>query len=293
MGESHRELSVKGMLIHVTHYDPSSVRKKDREGPFDSAVALEIVEAMHQAHLDLLIIDCADGVRYRSHPELKKHYTVPMRELRKVAASAREAGIDVVPKLNFAKSHRNHHDVWMGKHCPEHGWPNYEQYYQVAEDLISELVEALRPERFFHIGMDEDHSRSHVQYVSTIKKLRRIVKKFNLRTVIWNDSAHDNPGSIAQVHAEKSLAAEKLIPRDIVHMPWAYGFARPSVVKRLVSEGFEVWAAPGGDPENVKRWRRALLAHGGKGIVLTSWTKCDRNHRKRLLETIRTCGPHL
>ena len=61
-------------------------------------------------------------------------------------------------------------------------------------------------------------------------------------------------------------------------------------VRRLRRKGFEVWGAPGSNPGNVKRWRKGLLAHGGKGIILTTWTKCDCAHRKKLLETVRQCG---
>jgi len=55
--------------------------------------------------------------------------------------------------------------------------------------------------------MDEDHYRSHEQYVETIERLREIVKSLGLRTIIWNDSCHFRTRSIAQVHAEKSRAA--------------------------------------------------------------------------------------
>jgi hypothetical protein len=127
--------------------------------------------------------------------------------------------------------------------------------------------------------------------VDTIKRMRRLLKALKLRTVIWSDSCHDSPTSMAQVHAEKCIAAEKLIPHDIVQMPWIYGRCTPRVVERLREEGFEVWAAPGSKPEDVKRWRRAVVRHGGQGMVLTTWKKCGRAHRDALLETIRTCGP--
>jgi len=285
-----RQIPVRGMLIHVSHYDPGWFRKKENEGPFDPTVAIEAVEAMAEVGMNTLIIDCADGVKYKSHPELKRHYTVPMRQLKKVADAAHEVGIDVVPKLNFSKSHRNHHDKWLGPHCLEHRWPSQAEYYDIAEELMAELVAICKPKRFFHIGMDEDHSRSVPQFVDAIKKLRRRVKKFGLRTVIWSDSAHNNIRSMAQVHAEKCIAAEELIPKDIVQMPWQYGRCNSAPVKRLVQRGFEVWAAPGGDVENTKRWRRALLRYGGSGIILTMWKKCDRTNRSGLLDIIRTAG---
>jgi len=290
MPKQTKHLPVRGLLIHVSHYDPGWYRKKAKESPFDPAVAIEAIGAMAEVGMNMLIIDCADGVKYKSHPELRKHYTVPMRQLKKVADAAHRCGIEVVPKLNFSKSHRNHHDEWMAEHCLEHRWPHDQEYYRIAEDLFDELIQTCQPKRFFHIGMDEDHSRSLVQFVATIKKLHTILRKRRLRTVIWSDACHNNTSSIAQVHAEKCIAAEQLIPRDIVQMPWRYGKSCPSVVKRLTNKGFEVWVAPGWKLPDVKQWRRATLAGNGHGMILTTWRKCDQAHRDDLVELIRTSG---
>jgi len=293
MAESKGRLPVKGLLIHVSHYDPTWFKHKAEEGPFDSGVAVEAVEAMAEVGMNLLIVDCADGVKYRSHSELERHYTVPMRELAKVARAASKHGIDVVPKLNFSKSHWHHHDDWLGPHSMDRGWAQYEGYYKVADDLIAELAATCRPKRFFHIGMDEDHNRSYRQYVATIKRLRKVLKAHRLRAVIWNDSCHVNNDSRAQVHSEKCLAAEPLLPRDVVQMPWAYGRAYPSVVKRLAGYGFDVWVGAGGSLDSIRRWRQAVVANGGKGVVLTLWKKCDRALRADLLSMIRRAGPVL
>ncbi|HUT56833.1 MAG TPA: hypothetical protein VNA25_03035, partial [Phycisphaerae bacterium] len=65
-----------GYLIHITHYDPAWVPRKARERPFDLATGLAVVEALGAEGFTHLAIDCADGVAYRSHPELRKRYTV-------------------------------------------------------------------------------------------------------------------------------------------------------------------------------------------------------------------------
>ena len=78
-----KTLPVRGFLIHVSHYDPIWFANKDREKPFDVDVALELIDAMAETGLNLLVVDCSDGVKYSSHPELARHYTVPMTALRK------------------------------------------------------------------------------------------------------------------------------------------------------------------------------------------------------------------
>ena len=289
-----KPLDVRGLLIHVSHYDPVWVKLKAKEKRFDVEVALDVVDAMAETGMNLLIVDCADGVRYRSHPELKRPYSVPMRDLRKLADAAHASGIDVAPKLNFAKSGRNFHDMWMRPHWDPLSWlKDLDVYWKVAADLVAELVDVCRPKRFFHVGMDEDHYRSLDQYVDAIGTLRVIVRKHRLRTVIWNDSCHFRKRSIAQVHADKCRAAEDLLEKDIVEVLWDYAGARPGIVRRIVGKGFDVWAGPGSTPGKVKAWRRAVVSEGGSGLLLTAWIKCDRANRKRLLDLVRTCGPEL
>ena len=279
---------IRGLLIHISHYDPVWFEAKDDEEPFDLATAVELVAVMNEVGMNLLVVDCADGVRYKSHPELRRPYTVPMADLRKLAGAAHALGIDVVPKLNFARSGRHHHDDWMRPHSdPRPFWNDMKAYWKVAGELIGELVGVCRPKRFFHVGMDEDHDRSLAQYADAVRTLRGIVGRHGLRTVIWNDSCHSARTSGAQVHADKSRAAEGLIPRDIVQVVWDYGHAHPSVVKRLVKEGFEVWAAPGRTREGVRRWRRAVVAEGASGMLMTRWVKCGRTNRKALVQMLR------
>ena len=139
--------------------------------------------------------------------------------------------------------------------------------------------------------MDEDHYRSLEQFVEAIKTLRRMVKEHGLRAVVWNDSCHSEKTAIAQVHADKCRAAEELLPRDVVHVLWDYGRAHPAVVKRITGEGFDVWAAPGRSAEQVREWRRATLEGGGKGLLMTNWTKCEKANRAQLIEMVKTLGP--
>lgn len=286
------KISIRGLLIHVSHYDPMWCRHKTSEEPFDVDVAKHVVDAMSAHNMNLLIIDCADGVRYKSHPELTRSYTVPMASLKCFASYAHRHGIDVVPKLNFSKSGRNQHDQWMAPHADQVSWMSgFDKYWQIADDLIEELVEALDPKAFFHVGMDEDHYRSLTQYIEAINILRRLVAKRKLRTIIWNDSCHFKKTAIAQVHADKCRSAEERLPRDIVHVLWDYGQAHPAIVKRLTQQGFTVWGAPGQGPRQVKNWRNAIVANGGDGLLMTNWIKCCKRNEEELLGMIERAAP--
>lgn len=218
-----------------------------------------------------------------------------MKDLRSLCEHAHKSGIDVAPKLNFSKSGRNQHDLWMRPYADNVRWmiPYKKEYYPVAKDLIDELVEVCEPKEYFHIGMDEDHYRSLPQFVNAIKRLRKMVNSHGLRTVIWNDACHDDVKKLAQVHAKKCIDAEPLLPKDTVHVLWHYLKACPAHVKRLTDQGFSVWGAPGREPRLVKNWRRALVQHGGEGMMLTRWEKCDKDHEKELTELIKGCAPSM
>ena len=276
---------IRGFLLHLTHYDPTWYARKSREKPFDLDLGLEIVDAMAETGLNLLVIDCADGVQYSSHPELARRYSVPMDYLERLVKRAQAQGIEVVPKLNFSQSGTHHHNDWFR---PYNDLFDNDEYWRIAFELIDELVQTCHPRRFFHVGMDEDHDRAYSQYIAAILRLHSGLEERGLRTIIWNDSSHGGP---ALVHAEKSLAAEKKIPHDVVQVVWDYERVQPDIVRRLVQKGFEVWAAPGQAAELVSQWRQAILRYGGQGLLMTAWIPCQRSNRARLLRLIRTIGP--
>ncbi len=277
----------RGFLLHITHYDPVWCERKAREKPFDLGVGLEVIDAMAETGMNVLVIDCADGVKYKSHPELERKYTVPMDTLRKLVARAGKHGIEVVPKLNFASSGLNQHNHWFR---PYHRPFDGAEYWRRGFQLIDELIEVCRPPRFFHVGMDEDHWRSLRQYADAIVTLHAGLKERGLRTMVWKDCQDYSAG---EAHVEKSRASEGKIPKDIVQIPWGYDRVKGEEVQRLRRKGFEVWGAPGSEPENVRGWRDAILRYGGTGILLTRWIPCRPGNRAALLSRIRTGGPIL
>lgn len=279
-------LPIRGFLIHVTHYDPVWAERKPRERPMDVNVALEVVDAMAEVGLNLLVVDCADGVSYKSHPELKRRYTIPMSSLMRIVKRARKHGIELVPKLNFAQSGQNLHNHWFR---PYHrSLFDSAEYWRRGFQLMDELIEAFDPPRFFHVGMDEDHWRSLRQYARAVNTLDAGLKERGLRTVMWKDCQDYASG---EAHVEKSRASESKIPKDIVQVPWGYARVKGEEVRRLRRKGFEVWGAPGRDADNVRGWRDALLRYGGTGILLTRWIPCRPGTRSELLKAIRESGP--
>lgn len=284
---------VSGILIHATHYDSAWRVRKDTERPFDYKVAIEVLRAMKKVGMNALIVDIEDGVTYQSHPELKRHYSVPMADLVAVAAEARKLDIEFIPKLNFSKSGRTRHDHWLLPNFdPEKNFMSQrEKYYKVAKEIIDEILAECGPVNYFHIGMDEDHWRSVAQYVEDVRELHSYFAERGIRTVIWNDGSYLNLRSHAQVFAEKIHAAAPQLPKDVVHIVWDYDVARPGVLKPFVDLGFEVWVAPGFKPRVIEGWKSIMSEEGGSGLIMTHWIKCSSHNKERILRDIREKGP--
>ena len=286
-----KTVDVRAYLIHITHYDPVWFDRKERERPFDLDVGLDMVKALAGSGFNMLIVDLADGVEYSTFPELKRHYSVPMSTVQTLVAAAREAGMEVVPKLNFSKSKepRQDHNVWFR---PYNELPEDEVYWGKAFELIDEVVGALKPERRFFIGMDEDFLRTPEQYVAAVNALHAGLSERGLQTVMWNDTAHLSAGMFGCI--EKTLAAEDESPSDVAHVFWDYTPLKPrgaARVRDMRSKGLEVWIAPGRRPENVDRWKRLAVQTGCAGMVMTAWSPVTDRGRRRFLHAIEEMGP--
>ena len=288
---SAKTLAVRGYLIHLTHYDPVWFKRKRREKPFDLEIGLEVVEALAAEGFNLLVIDIADAVKYRSHPELARRYTAPMKHLERLVSAAQRNGVEVAPKLNFSRSGYHHHNDWMLG--PEEVWHEHfddEPYWEKGFELIDELIAVCKPKRFFHVGMDEDHDRAYSQYIEAIKRLHAGLKERKLRTLIWSDTGIEYDTGL--IHREKSLAAEAVIPRDIVQVLWRYDAVPSASIKRIRELGFELWGAPGSrEGAGASAFRDAVLRAGGSGLLMTMWIPCRRSNRRRMLDAIHRMGP--
>ncbi len=290
-------LKWRGLLIHMTHYDPRWVEEKDREKKWDKATGLAVVDAMAEAGMNLLIVDVEDAVIYRSLPDIRRKYSVPMGELAELAERARERGIELVPKMNFSLSHRHRHSAWFE---PAQALPPSKEFWRRGLAALDEAVEAVRP-RMVHVGMDEDDTRSPQEYLRDLLGLRRELKRRGLRMAMWADVGH----RWMPQERWKQVPAIKELPRDVILMPWRYDSVPEDWVRRLVRWGFDVIGASGcwisgrrrpkdKDPlENTRGWAEAIRKAKGAGVVVTNWIKCGRENRAALLRTVKLCGPIL
>jgi len=280
-------------LMHMTHYDPHWVEHKATEKPFDPSVAQAVIEALRGYGFNALVVSVGDGVVFRSHPELRKHYSEPMKILVALAKQARAAGMEFIPKFNFSMSAINCHNDWI--RAPKQTWwddlDHDAAYYGKAFAIIDEVVKACGGATRLHIGMDEDHNRSHAQFVATIEALRKRLKQRGLRTIMWSDAAIPYPNG--QVYVEKALAALEHCSRDVVQVLWDYRGTPTRAAKRIVDNGFEWLGAPGwSDAKQISNYANLCRRLGATGLLMTRWIKCVKENRQELLDCIHRAAPH-
>lgn len=168
-------------LLHLSYnmwFDcPPSVCKKKTHAiaqpflRFDDQVWSDILERMAGVGMNMIVLDLGDGVRYKSRPEIAVENAWSPKRLKQEIARAREMGIEIIPKLNFATSH----DIWLGMYSRMISTP---AYYDVCRDLITEVCDIFDGPRFFHLGMDEETA------VNQIHSRLMVVRQFDL---FWHD----------------------------------------------------------------------------------------------------------
>ena len=105
--------------------------------------------------------------------------------------------------------------------------PSLDKSYEIIFDIIDEIVEVVKPQRFVHIGHDEvyqigicprcKNTPPDVLYENHVRTLYEYIKKKGLRTMLWADMLNrDNKYA--------TVAARNRLPRDIVALDFIWYF---------------------------------------------------------------------
>ena len=192
-----------GYLVHLG-YNMWSDRPVDRPNigaqphiRFDESLWNDMVPKMHDAGVNLVVIDLGEAVQYESHPEISVKGAWSRPRLREELGRLRDTGIEPIPKLNFSTAH----DTWLG---PYSRMISTDIYYEVCGDLIAEVSALFDKPRFFHLGYDEEtagHQRNYLYAVMRQHELwwhdfeffRNTVESHGVRPWIWSDYAWNHP----------------------------------------------------------------------------------------------------
>jgi hypothetical protein len=262
---------------------------------FDGSLWNDLLQAMVDHGLNMVVLDLGDGVRYQSHPEIAVEGAWTTGRLRDELARVREMGLEPIPKLNFSACH----DTWLG---PYVRCVSTEAYYRVCADLIAEVIDLFDRPRFFHLGMDEETARHqrHYEYVlirqydlwwHDLLYLVKQVEQGGVRPWIWSDYLWD--------HGEVFF---QRMPQSVLQSNWYYGAEFGTEIDRarayLDLEAHHYDQVPTGSnwttPENFGRTVRFCRQHLAPerllGFLQTVWKPTLEECRERHMQAIELVG---
>ena len=198
---------------------PERVKDKDGFGRTDilrcdDRVWEDLTARTAAVGMNMVVIDCGEGIEYPSHPELAIRGTWSPDRLKKELARLRKLGLEPIPKLNFSCCH----DTWLGEYRRMTSTPTY---YRVCADLIRDALELFDHPRFIHLGMDEEvvelnktydyaHGRQGELWWHDFLFLVREVEKHGARPIIWSDGNWYMDGFCERM------------PKSVVQSNWYY-----------------------------------------------------------------------
>ncbi len=300
-------------LIHLSHNMWCDRPLDDQTGPmrhivaqpflrFDEGLWDELVEAMHGAGVNAVVLDLGDGIRYESHPEIAVDGAWTPERLRSELKRLRALGMEPIPKLNFSTAH----DAWLG---PYARMVSTRDYYRVCADLICEVSELFDRPRLFHLGMDEETAEHQRNYAYAVMRQHDLwwddllfyvaeVERMGSRAWIWSDYVWHHP--------EMFYAR---MPRNVVQSNWYYGtsfdaeptsaepeayeYARAYLAYRDMSaRGFDQiptgsnWSTPSNFEGTVRYCLQHVRRDGLMGFLQTPWLPTLPDCRDRHLAAI-------
>ena len=296
---------IKAMLIHIgtnLWYEVGNSRgggekvwqsAASTEMRFDKKLFDDLTEYLPKCGVNTVVLDLADGIVYKSHPELKIEGSIERDELNEMIARLHSLGLDIIPKLNLSTCH----DVWLKEYSR---MVSTEEYYKVCRDLIAEVCEIFNP-KIIHLGMDEENyeNQKHYDHI-TIRNndlwwhdllfFVNEVEKHGARACIWSDYARHRPDEFIEK-----------CPRSVIQCPWYYfnefegeisESARIRLIpfERLSDAGYEFIA--GGSNEYFKEnvsllsnyCKDKLSKENSRGIIQTTWAATTEKWRDTLFE---------
>jgi hypothetical protein len=128
----------------------------------------EIMRFIAERKYNMVVIDCGDGIKYDSHPEISAPDAWDKDFLKKKLAEIRALGMEPIPKLNFSCCHH----TWLKEYRRMVSTP---VYYNVCADLIREVCDLFDGPEFFHLGLEEEEYA--IGFRKNDQKLRDEVQK--------------------------------------------------------------------------------------------------------------------
>ncbi len=158
--------------------------------------------------------------------------------------------------------------------------PSMEESYQIAFDLIDEIVEVCKPQHYVHIGHDEVYQIGvckrcrqkdpAVLFAEHVTRLHDHIAKKGLKTVMWADMVQ-----IPLIKPYRTQRAITMIPKDILLLDFVWYFKTDADIEdNLLKHGFSV-AVGNLYSSHFPRYRSRMLKKNMVGGQISLWVSSD------------------
>ncbi|NLA83561.1 MAG: family 20 glycosylhydrolase [Clostridiales bacterium] len=218
------------------------------------------------------LIDYARSFGLEIIPEIQsfghvQYITYAYPEIAEVAETAEDKRLDTRSADQPPSAFYDH------SYCPSN-----EKSYEIIYDIIDEIIEVVKPERFVHMGHDEIYQVGicpvckHIDpaelYAKHVNRMYEYLKKKNLKMMIWADM-------LQPVTNYKTPPAISRIPNDIVLLDfiWYFHFDL-DLEDNLLSYGFPV-VMGNMYSSHYPRYESRIAKEGILGGQVSTWCRFD------------------
>ena len=263
----------------------------------------QVIRCLGLYHYNLLIFEVHDAVRYDDYPLGSAPGAYEKETVRRLVDLGRRNGLEVVPGINSL----GHAQDWLfqpyrldrlsefkdlieDSSRPELRrqrtlCPSNPRVYELLFGIHGELLELFDSRRFF-VGLDEAFDwaecprcrgkRPAVLFADHINKLNDHFRKRNVEMIMFQDmflEKGDWPRGVPS-NSHDTAPAIDLIPRENILMCcWQYTpDTEYPAFSHFVDRGFKCVGASWFQSENIWGYARYVKAHGGQGMIGTTWT---------------------
>jgi N-acetyl-beta-hexosaminidase len=241
-----------------------------------------IREDLNEMNVNTLVLRIDFNYAFKSHPELQEDDPLSEKEVKKIVAECKNAGIHIIPQINLL-GHQSWHETMnlLLEKYPEfdetpsikmpdkYVWPNKDGLYcksycplhpevhKVVFDLMDEIMEAFETDAF-HAGMDEVFyigddecprcsGRDKAElFAGEVWKIRNHLASENKKLWIWGDRLLDGKLTgmgMWEASMNNTARAIDLVPKDIVICDWHYEKPVPTA-PYFAMKGMDVISCP-------------------------------------------------
>lgn len=230
--------------------------------------------------VNLLVLEVNYNFQYKSYPNLGNSNGLSVEDVKRLLASCKKAGIELVPQFNcyghqsWAKrtfkllteypefdespgQYPDNEDIYCRSYCTLHP-----KVHEVVFSLIDELADAFETKKF-HVGMDEvfiiaDPACPRCKgkneadlFAHEVNTLYKHFAQKGIAMMMWGDRFLDGGVTgIGKWEASENRTAPSIdmVPKDILICDWHYKKPHPTAVY-FAMKGFPVLSCPWRKPE--------------------------------------------